>query len=319
MSKAKPPLILSYTRWDEAPWLARFRAAAPDRPVLSLAEVKDTLPDRFYLSCWRPPADLFRIIPKPLLILCPGAGVDNVMAAAPPPDVPLTRIVDPDLTGRMVEYVALHALMHLRQMTNYQTSQQERRWRPRHQPAAREVTVGILGAGEMGLAAATALKAVGFQVIGWRRSPAPDAPIPIHAGAAGLPAFLAATDILVNLLPSTPETRGLIDAALIGCLRNPGPLGAPAFINAGRGDTVQDADLIAALEDGRLRAASLDVFTVEPLPVDSPYWDLPNVIVTPHVAADSMPDAVCAAILAEISAFEAGRPLIHPVDRSKGY
>ena len=138
--------------------------------------------------------------------------------------------------------------------------------------------------------------------------------------AAGvLDAFLAQTDILVSLLPSTPQTRGLINADLLAKLRNPGPLGAPAFINAGRGDSVNEADLLAALNARTLRAASLDVFSTEPLPADSPFWDAPNVVLTPHSAADSMPESVVDAVLAEIDRFEAGLPPLNPVDRERGY
>lgn len=313
------PLVICYTNWAMAPWLERFRTADPARQILTLDHPDQPLPPRFLLTCWRPAPDLFRRIPKPELILCPGAGVDSILSASPPVDVTITRIVDPDLTGRMVEYVVLHALYHLRQMDRYARSQRERRWAPQHQPAAREVTVGLMGIGEMGLAAAAGLRAVGFNVIGWSRSAKADAPLPVHHGRDGLADFLSATDILVNLLPSTPETRGLIDARLIAQLRRPGPLGGPALINAGRGDAVNDADVAEALASGSLRAASLDVFTAEPLPADSPYWGLPNVLVTPHVAADSMPDAVVTAIMAEISRFEAGLPPLYPVDRRRGY
>lgn len=319
MTTARPPLVLSYTRWTMEPWLERFRAAAPERQVFALESPEQPLPARYYLSCWRPAPDLFRRLPKPLLILCPGAGVDSILAADPPADVPVTRIVDPDLTGRMVEYVVLHTLWHFRQMGIYASHQRDRLWRPQEQPAAREVTVGLLGVGEMGAACAIGLKAVGFSVIGWGRAPRAGLGFPSHHGASGLADFLGKTDILVNLLPSTPQTRALIDSTLINRLRRPGPLGGPVLINAGRGDAVNDADVVAALRSGALAGASLDVFTTEPLPADSPYWGLPNVLVTPHVAADSMPGAVTAAILAEIAAFEAGRPPIHPVDRARGY
>jgi len=319
MTVARPPLVVSYNHWNMAPWLERFRAAAPDREVIGLESLDQPLPARFYLSCWRPVPDLFRRIPEPLLILCPGAGVDSILAADPPAGVPITRIVDPDLTGRMVEYVVLHALWHFRQMGTYARQQRDRVWKPQDQPAAREVTVGLLGVGEMGAACAAGLKAVGFSVIGWGRAPRAGLDFPAFHGADGLPVFLGATDILVNLLPSTPQTRGLIDSILINRLRRPGPLGGPVLVNAGRGDAVNDADVVAALRSGALAGASLDVFTTEPLPADSPYWDLPNVLVTPHAAADSMPEAVTAAILAEIAVFEAGRPPIHPVDRSRGY
>mgnify|MGYP001342132297 CR=1 FL=1 len=319
MSAGKVPVVVAYGRWDIAPWLARFRAADPARAFIVYEGPDQPLPERYYLTCWKPDPAIFRRTPAPLLISSPGAGVDHIMKADPPANVPVIRIVDADLTGRMVEYVVLHALLHLRQTCDYLASQRLARWDQRDQPAAREVTVGILGFGEMGRAAAYGLRAVGFKVAGWSRSArSADGVEPFH-GAAGLGPFLAATDILVNLLPSTPQTRGLIDRRLIAGLRHPGPLGGPCFINAGRGDAVKDADLVEALTTGALRSASLDVFVEEPLPPASPFWAMDNVIVTPHVAADSMPDAVVACIMAEIGRFEAGAPLLCRVDPERGY
>jgi len=219
----------------------------------------------------------------------------------------------------MVEYVVLHALFHLRRMTEWPAHNAARAWKTAPFPAAREVTIGIMGIGEMGQAAAAGLAALGFDVIGWGRSRREGLRFACFAGAGERDAFLGRTDILVSLLPSTPQTRGIVDRALLTRLRNPGPLGAPAFINAGRGDTVNDGEMIACLRDGTLRAASLDVFTDEPLAGDGPYWDMPNVIVTPHVAADSDPDAIAVAVMTEIARFEAGLPPLAPVDRRIGY
>ena len=319
MSDPRPPLVIAFTGWNTAPWLARFRAAGKGRAIIALEDVGQPLPERWYLCCWKPDPAVLRRKPAPLLIASPGAGVDHILKANPPAHIPVTRIVDPDLTGRMVEYVVMGALYHLRQMTAYAGLQRDHRWKPLHQPAAREVTVGLMGVGALGQACAAGLKAVGFTVIGWGRTERQGLGFPAFHGNDGLEAFLAETDILVSLLPSTPETRGLINADLLARLRNPGPLGAPALINAGRGDTVNEADLLAALRSGVLRAASLDVFVTEPLPADSPFWDLPNVVITPHSAADSMPDSVVDAVLMEIDRFEAGLPPLNPVDRGRGY
>ena len=313
------PVVIAYGAWDVAPWLARFRTADPARSFIVMDRPDMPLPDQYYLTCWKPDPAVFRRTPQPLLISSPGAGVDHIMKANPPPHIPVIRIVDPDLSGRMMEYVVLHALYHFRQMCDFAASQRKATWEQRTQPATREVTVGLLGLGEMALSSAAGLKAMGFQVIGWSRSAKPDLAIENFAGAEGLAPFLARTDILVNLLPSTPETRGVINATLIGLLKRGGPLGAPVLINAGRGDAVNDADLVAALGSGALRSASLDVFTVEPLAKDSPYWGLPNVVVTPHAAADSMPESVVDCILGEIRRFEAGEPLQCRADTGRGY
>jgi glyoxylate/hydroxypyruvate reductase A len=138
-------------------------------------------------------------------------------------------------------------------------------------------------------------------------------------GPGGLGAFLARTDILVALLPLTPETAGLIDLKLLRKLRRDGPLGGPILINAGRGGSQVEADIVTALKDGTLAGASLDVFQTEPLPADSPLWDLDNVVITPHVAAVSDPAALAGQIAGQIQAFERGEPLKNRVDPQRGY
>lgn len=318
MTETKPAIAIAVT-WDPEPWAKRFRAIAPDRDIVVVRQPDDPLPARYHLFAWKPAAMLVQRQPRPLMICSAGAGVDHIFKSNPPEGIPVTRIVDPDLTGRMVEYIVLHCLIHLRRMNEAAANQRKALWQSDDFPAAREVTVGILGVGEMGQAAARGLQAIGFDVIGWGRSKRDGLPFETYAGAGELDAFLARTDILVCLLPSTPETRGLIDAALLGKLRRNGPFGAPVLINAGRGDAVNDLDLLQALQDGTLRAASLDVFSTEPLPADNPLWNMENVIITPHNAADSHPEAVVAAVMAEIERFEAGLAPIHCVDRMRGY
>lgn len=319
MSQAKPSIVVAITGWDNDPWVRRFRSAAPGRDVVTLTDAGATLPKRYYLFCWKPDAEVFKREPRPLMICSAGAGVDHILKAYPPAGVPITRIVDPDLTGRMVEYVVLHCLYHLRRMNEASENQANKAWRSKDFPAAREVTVGILGVGEMGQAAAKGLMALGFDVVGWGRTQRDGLPFKSYAGMGVIDAFLKRTDILVSLLPSTPETRGLIDAGMLKKLRRTGPFGAPVFINAGRGDGANEADVLATLEDGTLRAASLDVFFAEPLPPESPFWAMDNVVVTPHNAADSMPEAVVDAVMEEIRRFEAGLPPKHPVDPARGY
>lgn len=317
--EGKPAIVVAITGWDIAPWIDRFRTADPARPVLSLADAENSWPARYYMFCWKPAPAVFQRSPAPLMICSAGAGVDHIFKADPPSGVPITRIVDPDLTGRMVEYVVLHCLYHLRRMDAAAVNQRSQAWRSRDFPAAREVTVGILGVGEMGQASARGLQALGFEVIGWGRNARAGLSFASYAGPAALDAFLSRTDILVSLLPSTPETRGLIDGAFLKKLRRNGAFGAPVFINAGRGDGANEAELTQALWDGTLRAASLDVFATEPLPSRSPFWSMENVVITPHNAADSTPDAVVTAVMEEIRRFEAGEAPKNPVDPARGY
>ncbi len=219
----------------------------------------------------------------------------------------------------MVEYVAWQVLHHLRRGAGYRRLQDEHRWDELEQPAAHEVSVGIMGLGVMGMASADVLLRLGFAVRGWTRTPKEAPGVEVFVGPDGLDSFLAGTDILVSLLPLTPETRGIVDRALLAKLRRDGPLGGPVFINAGRGGTHVQADLVEALRDGTLSGASLDVFEEEPLPADSPLWGFDNLVITPHVAAISSAPAIAAEIAQQILAFERGEPLRNRVDPARGY
>jgi glyoxylate/hydroxypyruvate reductase A len=171
----------------------------------------------------------------------------------------------------------------------------------------------------LGQDAIRALGMLGFDVAGWSRSPRDVAGVPTFHGADGLAPFLARTDILVALLPLTPDTRGVLNAGLFAGLARDGRLGGPVLINAGRGGLQVEADILAALDAGVLKEASLDVFETEPLPEASPLWTHPAATVTPHNSAMSHPDAIAGAIAAQIRDFEAGGPLRNVVDRGRGY
>ena len=230
------------------------------------------------------------------------------------------RVVDADLRDRMSEWVVLHALIHLRQQRMYDWRQDQRIWEEDvEQPAAADVRVGVLGLGVMGADAALKLATIGFDVAGWSRAPRSLDGVACFHGADGLDAMLARTDILVALLPLTPDTRGILSAPLFSKLARDGRLGAPILLNAGRGGLQVEADIIAALDGGVLKAATLDVFEVEPLPEDSPLWLHPRVTISPHNAAISTPQAVVRSIVTQIEAFERGETLRHLVDRARGY
>jgi glyoxylate/hydroxypyruvate reductase A len=201
----------------------------------------------------------------------------------------------------------------------YLGQQARREWRPLPQPVAAKVRVGVMGYGVLGADAAEILVRLGFDVRAWSRSPKPGAVVRVFAGPETLDAFLGETDILVVLLPLTGDTRGILDGALIGRLARDGPLGGPVLINAGRGGLQVSADIDRALRDGVLAGASLDVFETEPLPAESPLWNAPNLVITPHVAADTDPDTATGLVLSQIEAHEKGAPLEHAVDRTRGY
>ncbi|MCA3599758.1 MAG: glyoxylate/hydroxypyruvate reductase A [Methylobacterium sp.] len=311
-------LLVAIRGWSPDPWVARFRAAAAPRPVIDAREAFDPAAIR-YAAVWKPEPGQLARLPNLRAIFNLGAGVDALLGDRTLPDVPLCRIVNPDLTARMTEYVVLQCLMHLRQVEAYRRLQARARWEPIDQPAATEVRVGIMGMGVLGRDSAEVLKRIGFRVAGWSRAPKTVPGVDSFAGEAELGAFLARTDILVVLLPLTPETRGILNGGLFARLARDGVLGGPILINAGRGDLQVDAHILAALEHGTLKAASLDVFETEPLPAASPLWKHPKVILTPHVAADSTPEALVEVVLANIALHEREGRLNDMVDRQTGY
>jgi glyoxylate/hydroxypyruvate reductase len=271
---------------------------------------------------WQPPPGLLRTLPKLKLVISVGAGVDALLEDPTLPEAPLVRYVDPDLTGRMVEYVTLHVLHHHRRMTEFGELQSRREWKYLAEPAAHEVRVGIMGLGVMGLASVAPLRLLGYQLRGWSRTPKAIEGVQCYCGEAGLDAFLAETDILAVVLPLTPETRGLLNRGLIRKLSRRGRderLPGPVLINAGRGGLQVDADIVAALEAGELYAASLDVFETEPLPAESPLWSHPRVVITPHNAAESAPLAIVRYALRQRQRHLDGLPLENLVDRRRGY
>jgi glyoxylate/hydroxypyruvate reductase A len=197
--------------------------------------------------------------------------------------------------------------------------QRVRMWRDNEQPPARDVAVGVMGLGALGSDAAQALSRLGFRVAGWSRSEKTMLGIETLYGMIGLHPFLRRTEILVCLLPATAATKGILNATQFAELKRDGALGAAYLINAGRGSLQVDADIIAALDEGLLAGATLDVFPTEPLPLSSPLWVHPKVTITPHNAAASTPRAIVANVLRQIDRFEIGIPLEHVVERWRGY
>lgn len=317
---SKSPVIVDL-RFHPGQVREGLKRAFPGREVINRADPENDGRDLSgidYAVLWKPLDDLFSRAKDLKVLFSGGAGVDHVLTLPGLPDLPLVRFVDHTLTTRMSEWIVMQCLMHLRQHLAYDRQQREKIWTPLTQPEAADVTVGIMGMGVLGSDAARKLKVMGFNVLGWSKSRKQIDGVETFA-ADGLDEFLGRTDILVGLLPLTAETRNIYDAALFRKLRKAGALGAPVFINAGRGGSQDEADLIAALNDGTLKGASLDVFQTEPLPQASPFWSMANVILTPHSAADSDTAALFAHVERQIERFEQGLPLEHVVGRDAGY
>lgn len=314
-SLARRRILLSITGHDPQPWIDLL---GPDNEVVTAADGPGD-PTIDYAIVWKHPHGLLACLPNLKAVLSLGAGVDHIMTDPDLPVAPIVRIVAPNLTQHMVEYVVWRVLDHHRQGRIYREQQVDKVWHEPAQPTSGEVTVGIMGLGQLGRAAAQALLALGFRVNGWTRTPGSMDGVAGFHGEEGLAPFLAATDILVVLLPHTQATENIIDYALLRGLRRDNRLGGSVLINAGRGKLQKEDDILRALDDGTLKEASLDVFVQEPLPEASGLWSHKRVFITPHAAASSDPVHLVPLMLGQIARFERGDELENVVDRATGY
>ena len=242
------------------------------------------------------------------------AGVEQALANPTLPEgVPLCRMVEPGLTEGMTDYVVAHVMRHHMDLDRRLASPEDR-WMDWFPPLSRHRRVGVLGLGVLGADAAHALAELRFDVAGWSRGPKRLEGVACHHGPEGLDAVLRRSEILVCLLPRTPATENLLDAHALAKL----PRGAQ-IINAGRGELIDDAALLAALDTGALGHATLDVFREEPLPRDHPFRSHPRITVTPHVASATRPETASETIILQIARMESGQPPEHVVDRTRGY
>lgn len=325
----------SFDTAERDAWAAALRLALPGhRLCLARGEVADDAIDAAIVA--NPPPGQLQGLPRLRLIQSLWAGVDRLLGDATlPVGVPIARMVDPAMNAAMAE-TALWAVLALhRGFFGYARQQQQGLWLQHPQRRADEVPVLVLGLGQMGRAVAQRLQQQGYPVAAWRRSDADAVPgvgmptdaapgegmptgavpgVRVHTGTAGLHTALAGAQVLVNLLPLTPDTRGLLNAHLLARL----PRGA-AVVNLARGAHVVDADLLAALDAGHVGHAVLDVFAAEPLAGDHPYWRHPQVTVLPHVAAQTDERSAAAVVAANITALAQGGPLRHLVQRDAGY
>ena len=264
---------------------------------------------------WKPDRGLIASFRNVKLIVSLGMGVDHLLADDRLPEgVPIVRIMDEGLVGQMSEYAIFWALRHHREIDKYAESQRARRWQPRDMVDTIHRRVGVMGLGTIGQDTARKFAALGFPTAGWSRTAKTLPGVETFHGSHGFARFLARSDILVDVLPLTRDTRGLLDARAFARL----PKGA-FFINMARGGHVVDGDLLAALDSGHLSGATLDVFNQEPLPADHAYWAHPKVHVTPHVAGATNPRTASPGIIENIKRLRAGQPLIHRVDPKTGY
>ncbi|MGP1395461.1 MAG: 2-hydroxyacid dehydrogenase [Inquilinaceae bacterium] len=293
---------------------ALFRAELPDFQILTdLAEIgSEGVP---YIVAGKPEPGLIGAVPGVRAVLSLNAGVDHLLAGGEvPEDVPIARLVDHGLAEGMVEWVLAHTLAWHRNILLYRQDQASKNWAPRSEMLARERVVTVLGAGQLGYPVATHLIGIGFQTRVWSRSGRAVAGATAFQGRDGLMDAVAGTDVLISLLPLTPETTDLLDAGIFAAMR-----GGGLVINGARGAQVVEADLIAALDSGQLSGAALDVFRTEPLPADSPLWSYEKILVSPHVAAPTHVHIAVEEIAANIRRHQRNEPLLNVVDRHLGY
>jgi glyoxylate/hydroxypyruvate reductase A len=309
---------------DEAQaWRAALQAAAPGHEWVVHAPAEDGADPAVQADVAvvaNPPPGALARVQGLRLIQSLWAGVDRLVAdPTVPADIALARMVDPCMTAAMVQsslwaVTALH-----RGFFAYARQQQQAQWWQATQRRAEEVSVLVLGLGTMGAAVSAALAAQAYGVAAWRRGggqPGPSGPTGVRVlqGANGLQEGLAAADVVLNLLPLTTHTRGLVDAGFLGRMK----VGS-ALVNFGRGGHVVEADLLAALDAGTLAHAVLDVFATEPLPPSHPFWRHPRVTVLPHVAALTDLRSAAEVVAGNLARLQAGQPLLHLVDRTRGY
>lgn len=295
-------------------WLEALRTAFPADDVRAAPDIGDPASVEVAVVA-HPDAALLPQLVSARLIVSLRAGVDDLLAVPGiRPDIPIVRAQE-ETGDRMIDlYVLMHVLRHHRELPEFAAAQARREWINRPVKLAEEHRVGFMGLGVIGLSAARTVRDAGFRVAAWTRTAKSEPGIESFAGRDALRPFLARTEILVNLLAVTPETANIIGAAALAAL----PRGA-SVINIGRGEHVDDRALIAALDAGHIAHATLDVFRVEPLPADHPFWTHPKITVMPHAARRPRAAAIIPRVVENIRRMRAGGLLLQRVERSRGY
>jgi len=296
------------------PWIDALKGAAPDVEILTYDQVRDKEKVLFALA-WDHPRGIFKEYPNLKCISSMGAGVDHIMSD---PDIPeqveVVRIADPLLSQDLAEFALSVVMNHMRGLTHYQNLQHQKTWKKRMYKRISDVRAGVMGTGVIGDHVVKFLLSSGFSVTGWGKSPGKKEKYKRFHGIDQLDEFLSTPDILICLLPLTPETRGILNK------RNLEKLPRGAFvINLGRGPHVVDQDLMEMIDKGHLSGAHLDVFAQEPLPPGHPFWSHPSIHITPHVASITTPKSVAPQIIENYRRALRDEELLNVVDRKKGY
>jgi len=302
------------TDQEEAAWLHHLRTAMPTRRIVPLRRLDDAERRAVRVAIVADPdPEALTALPGLVWVQSLWAGVEGLLGTLPA-SIGIARLVDPLLSRTMAEAVLAWTLYLHRDMPRYAHQQRLRAWHQHDYRMPSQVTVGVLGLGELGTAAVQALSRHGYRTLGWARSPRNLHGVETFSAEQGLQQVCTRSDILVVLLPATPDTQGLIDARRLASMRT-----GAAVINFARGAIVDAAAVLVALDAGQLSHAVLDVFEQEPLPTDSPLWAHPGITVLPHVSAPTAPDSAAAVAAEAIQRYETSGELPVLVDRSRGY
>jgi glyoxylate/hydroxypyruvate reductase A len=310
----KKDALVFYSEFDDPDaWRRALTAELPDLDFRVAPAFGERTEVRYVLA-WKPPSGFFAGFPNLALVLNLGAGVDSLVGRSDLPDVPISRLSDQGMQSLMTSYVLFSVIRYARNIPEFARAQRRREWRYIHPHPLSTIRVGVLGLGELGRAAAEALARIGFDVRGWARSEKSIEGVKCLAGGETLDRFLSESDILVVMLPLTAETRGLFDRRRLDLL----PEGAK-LINVSRGAIVDEAALLDALRSGRIAEATLDVFAVEPLPAEHPFWSMDNVLITPHLASITVPEDAARDVAESIRRVRSGAEPLHRIDPRRGY
>ncbi|MGD8883686.1 MAG: glyoxylate/hydroxypyruvate reductase A [Desulfobacterales bacterium] len=307
-------LLIIPTGIKVSTWVKYFSMLDPDIDIRIWPEVGDA-DDIEFAFTWIHPQGEFKKYKNLKCIASLGAGVDHILRDPDlPAGVPVTRVVEPSMAQSMSEYAVLGVLNYCRHFDSYRTDQSQKNWQPRIPLLAADMRIGIMGLGQLGKDAAKKLSYLGFPVSGWSQTPKDIEGVKCLAGDDALDDFLSQTRILICMLPLTPKTRGILNHKTFDKL----PAGA-YVINVARGQHLVEKDLLAALESGQLDGACLDVFEIEPLPEDHPFWGHPKIIVTPHISSLTYPRAVAPQIIENYRRTKTGESLLNVVNIKRGY
>ena len=307
--------LLFYSQFDDPQdWGKHLREAVPGLDFRVWPDVGN--PGEIDAALvWKAPEGELRNFPNLKLIINLGAGVDSIVKdRSLPLGIPIVRIADPEMSRMMAQFVLAAVLRHYRDFVSFGRAQKERRWHYIHPREAPTCNVGVMGLGNLGAMAAHELARQGFRVAGWARSPKNLEGIESFHGQDGLAPFLARSEIVVVMLPLTPETDGILGAKALAQL----PRGAK-LVNVGRGNLIDEKALIACLHSGQIAEATLDVFQIEPLPAESALWGFDQVLVTPHLASVAIPRTAARQVAENLRRLSSGEPLLNVVDPGRGY